>query len=261
MSSFSALAEELDTCWCQAGLGNMIFAAELDSTNLLARRLLEDCWHQEGGNCPEVTVLALEQTAGRGRQGRSWVSGRGLGVYVTMVHAVAESDLQTLPLLAGVGIARTLRTEFGCKAELKWPNDVQVRGRKIGGVLIETVSRGSGPVAALIGFGLNHGHPSSQLPTPVSTSLGLEVDPLPQLSRVASALVAGVTTELAHAGDESYANDAYQQLTAHRPGDALRCRVAGEDISGIFLGFDQRGFLRLDIEGTERLLASGEVIE
>ena len=116
-------------------------------------------------------------------------------------------------------------------------------------------------MAALIGFGLNHGHPSAQLPTPSSTSLRLEIDPLPSLSRVACALVAGVTAELAHAADASYANDAYQQLTAHRPGDTLRCRVAGEDINGIFLGFDQRGFLRLDIEGTERLLTSGEVVE
>ncbi len=260
MSTFSQLVEELDADWSQTKLGSLIFAAELDSTNLFARRLVEE-FQQEGGACPEVTVLALKQTAGRGRQGRSWISQRGLGAYLTIVREIAEDDLQTLPLLTGVGIARTLRSELACEAELKWPNDIHVGGRKIGGILIETVSNASGSVAALIGLGLNHGHTAAQLPTAVSTSLRLEVEAPPPLSRFVCSLVAGVSTELVHVGDKSYANRSYQELTAHRQGDSLRCRVAGEEIEGTFLGFDGHGFLRLEIQGQERLLTSGEVIE
>jgi len=226
----------------------------------LARRLLAKCWR--GDRCPRFSILAGEQTEGRGRQGRSWVSSADLGVYATIVRPVGGRDsVQTLPQLIGVGLAKTLRSEFGCEVGLKWPNDLLVGGRKLGGVLIETVTRDDDDVAAIIGFGVNHGHDAAGLPTPVSTSLRLELDDLPPLEAVARALVAGVLEELRHTGDLDYAGRSYEQLTIHRSGDRLRCRVGERALEGSFIGFDRYGHLRLEVGGSECVFNSGEIVE
>jgi BirA family biotin operon repressor/biotin-[acetyl-CoA-carboxylase] ligase len=238
---------------------NLIVADSIDSTNSLARRVFDEAWTGSGPG-PEAVIAALEQTAGRGRQGRGWVSRRGLGVYATLLLAVSERELQTLPLLVGIGLARALRN-LGCPARLKWPNDVQVAGRKLGGILIESISRDTTGAAAIIGFGVNHGHGAAELPTPAATSLRQVLDPLPDFASVATDLVAAVLAEIEHAGDVAYARSAYEEMTVHRAGETLRCRMADEDLEGVFLGFDERGFLRLAVDGCERRVASGEIVE
>ena len=239
---------------------NVIVAERVDSTNTLARRLFDDAWTGLGAG-PQALVVALEQTAGRGRQGRVWVSRRGLGIYATLLLAIGEAELQTLPLLVGIGLARGLG-RLGCPARLKWPNDIQVDGRKLGGILIESISRDASRVAAaIVGFGVNHGHLASELPTPQATSLRQWVDPLPPFEEVTAELAASVLGEIERAGDAAYARRAYQELTVHQAGDVVRCRIAHEDLEGVFLGFDERGFLRLTVDGRERRVASGEIVE
>lgn len=239
---------------------NVVVADSVDSTNTLARRLIDGGWSTLGRG-PEAVILALEQTAGRGRQGRTWVSRHGLGIYATLLLGLEEERLQTLPLLVGVGVARGLE-RFGCTARLKWPNDVQVGGRKLGGILIESVSRDASRIAAaIVGFGINHGHDGQQLPTAASTSLRQVLHPLPPFEQVAAGLVASVLAEIGRADNPAYARRAYEERTVHRAGDTLRCRVAHEDLEGTFLGFDERGFLRLAVDGRERRVASGEIVE
>jgi BirA family transcriptional regulator, biotin operon repressor / biotin---[acetyl-CoA-carboxylase] ligase len=240
-------------------LENLIVAERIDSTNTLARRFFDEAWTGSGPG-PEALIVALEQTAGRGRQGRRWVSRKGLGVYATLLLAVREAELQMLPLLVGIGLARALQG-LGCPARLKWPNDIQVGGRKLGGILIESMSREAAGAAAIVGFGINHGHHAAELPTPTSTSLRQVLAPLPGFERVAVELVAAVLAEIDHADDAAYARSAYGEMTVHRTGDTLRCRIAHEDLEGVFLGFDERGFLRLSVGGHERRVASGEIVE
>ncbi len=211
--------------------------------------------------CPVLAIVAREQTAGRGRQGRTWVSESDVGIYATIVRPVAAgSCLQTLPLLVAIGLARSLR-DLGCEVGLKWPNDLLVDGKKLGGVLIETLSRPDETVVAIIGFGINHGHRDDQLPTPVSTSLRLQVEPLPDLPTVVGAVLRGVDAELSHLGDIPYARERYEELSIHDRGEQLRFTMGGQEIEGTFLGFDERGFLRLEVSGREKILASGEILE
>ena len=215
----------------------------------------------EGGRCPELVFLAQQQTAGRGRQGRSWISDDELGIYATIVRPVEEgSHLQTLPLLVGVGLAKALR-RFDFPVGLKWPNDLEIRGRKLGGILIETMSRGESDIGAIIGFGINHGHKRGGLPTPNSTSLRLEIEELPSLARIAAALFRSVQEELRHLGNVAYARDLYGEMSVHRTGEMLRCRLGERAIEGRFLGFDPRGFLRLEVAGREEVLSAGEILE
>lgn len=241
------------------GFDNLVVLRQVGSTNDCARRFVEAIW-SKGAQMPRLAILADEQTAGRGRQGRSWVSDRGLGVYATVVWFPRAEHLQALPLLVGVGLARGLRT-LGCEAGLKWPNDLLVRGRKIGGILIETLTREGGETVAMIGFGVNHGHSASDLPTPQATSLREEVEEVPNLDSTAGILLRSLALELGNLHDEVYARREYEELSVHRRGDRLRCRLGGESVDGTFLGFDHRGFLRLEVEGRERVMNAGEVYE
>lgn len=259
------------------GPANRIVCASVPSTNSLARRIAAE-YLEEEQKPPSFLLLAIEQTRGRGRGGRVWESPAG-GVYASLLcHAEDRAALATLPLLAAVGVAHGLVPHLPAGAweapgsGIKWPNDLLVGGRKIGGVLIEAVRAGSDGGVAVVGFGVNHGAAGSPAPLPWATSLALlreeaerrgagEAAAVPGLGRLARDLVAAVDAELAHAGDPAYAVDAYRSLSIHSPGDEITCRLAGELVRGTFRGFDERGFLALDTPSGERRLATGEVVE
>jgi len=240
------------------GFANVVQVRTVDSTNLLARRILDA--RKGDGACPKMAIVAWEQTAGRGRQGRSWVSTGGMGIYVTVVRPVLAAELQTLPLLVPVGLARAIRA-LGCRVGRKWPNDLLVAGKKLGGILIETVGGAAGEVVAIIGFGINHGQSSSELPLATATSLRHELGKPPNIATVSAFLLRELDRELEHLGDTEYARDAYEKLSVHSLGDHLSCRIGGRGIEGTFLGFDVHGFLRLDVGGTEQILPAAEVVE
>ena len=92
-----------------------------------------------------------------------------------------------------------------------------------------------------------------------ATSLRLEMDPPPPLAALACELGEAVHRQLDHLGDAGYAARLYAELSLHRPGDRLRCHAGEETVEGTFLGFDRRGFLRLEVAGREMQLAAGEV--
>lgn len=259
MSLFQDFVAEIDERWRTGRSGNAIVVDEIDSTNLLGRRLVENL-RAVDESCPEISVFALAQSAGRGRQGRSWTSYAGLGVYATLVRAVSARESQRLPLAVAVGLAGCLRHRYGCPVELKWPNDLLVDGRKLGGILIELLPA-EGCTTAIIGFGVNHGHGPDELPTPESTSLRQALVDLPALAGLACDLAEAVDAELAGLASPSALRDRYADLTAHRLGEEMRCRVGGRDVVGIFRGFDSRGFLRIETGGSESILASGEILE
>ena len=100
-------------------------------------------------------IIADTQTAGRGRQGRSWCSPPGAGLYVSVVM---RPPLRAVPLLtvgAGVAIAEGIRAATGLTPALKWPNDVYVGARKLAGILAEAGSIPGGAQHVVLGFGIN----------------------------------------------------------------------------------------------------------
>ncbi|HVT57873.1 MAG TPA: biotin--[acetyl-CoA-carboxylase] ligase [Thermoanaerobaculia bacterium] len=164
------------------GQENLVVVELAVSTNLLARGVAVD-YESEGLELAPLLVVAFEQSGGRGRQGRSWSSPRGRGVYATLALRLAAPELlQTLPLLVGVGLCRALSSHLAAGCRLKWPNDLLVetmagsgpspRWRKIGGILIEALVRPGSSTVALIGFGVNHGQRRDELPS-AATSLRL----------------------------------------------------------------------------------------
>lgn len=108
-------------------------------------------------------ALAEYQTGGRGRRGRRWISpfGGGLCLSISWCFAVAPRELQALSLAAGVGIMRALARVGAGELTLKWPNDVVLHGRKVGGILVDLDGEAQGPLRAVIGAGLNLSVPDS----------------------------------------------------------------------------------------------------
>ena len=91
--------------------------------------------HVESGGRAGTVIVADTQSEGRGRQGRSWESSLG-GLYMTALLE-AGPHVNLMPLVAGVAVVETIRDGFGVEAMLKWPNDMLIGGRKVGGVLLD----------------------------------------------------------------------------------------------------------------------------
>mgnify|MGYP000244716598 CR=1 FL=1 len=142
---------------------------EVGSTNDVA-------WEWAASGAPEgALVVARAQTRGRGRAGRTWLSpaGGGLWFSVVLYPGLVHPAAGMLPLAVGFGVAAGLR-RLGLRAELKWPNDVLVGGRKICGVLVEGRFSGSRLATAVAGVGVNWTVP--EVPGRAGRVTGLEVE-------------------------------------------------------------------------------------
>jgi BirA family transcriptional regulator, biotin operon repressor / biotin---[acetyl-CoA-carboxylase] ligase len=266
VDSFSGYLADLERSQpANAGLRpeNLVAVCCISSTNHLAREIVAE-YEREAQALQPTLVLAYEQSGGRGRQGRSWSSPPGKGIYATRVLATGDiDDLQTLPLLVGVGLCRGLAAHLPVPVRLKWPNDLVVETaegrRKIGGILIEALVRPGEGAAALIGFGVNHGHLAADLPANATSGqlLGTQAS----LTAWTWDLVAALETELRHLGDTDYAVAAYRENSVHQAGELIAARVGDGVAEGRFIGFDERGRLLLDRDGEELRLTAGEVIE
>ena len=250
--------------------GGLIALEQVDSTLLLGHRIVDE-YAREGAIAPDADILAWQQSAGQGRQGHSWSSPPGGGVYATLIRAQPEPQcLQMLPLRAAVALCEALNRWLGGRCRLKWPNDLLVGESKLGGILIEAITQeGLGSVAA-ISFGVNHTADLAAIGEPQATSLVREMaasgnpageaPAVPSLAAMALGLIAALDAELERDAPASEVLEHYQRLSTYKPGDFLRCRIDNHLLEGLFLGFDEHGFLRLEVGGDERLLSTGEIL-
>ena len=126
-------------------------------------------WTRRGGlraqGCPEGLVVVTEQqTAGRGRFGRSWVSGPGESLLLSIVLRPTAEQLPQANMAATLAVARTADRHVDGRVTIKWPNDVRIGGRKVAGILIEADSQAGLIASAVVGIGINisvdtSGHP------------------------------------------------------------------------------------------------------
>ena len=143
----------------------------IDSTNTLAMREAEQ--GQESG----TIYLADEQTVGRGRGAHEWHSAAGSGLYVSILlrPAIVPADILWLSLAAGLAVQAAVRDVTSLAPDIRWPNDLLLSGRKMGGILTELNAEVTRVRHAVIGIGLNVHQPSfpPEL-TLLATSLKLE---------------------------------------------------------------------------------------
>ena len=145
------------------------FFRATDSTNSDALQ-----WAAEGA--PEgALVVADEQRAGRGRWGRSWIAPPNSSILFSLVlrpgGLVSGLDLLTTAL--GVACAHGIEEVTGLSPGLKWPNDVEIGGRKVAGILVETLINGTHEVVAVAGIGINVSWPNGEIPG--ATSIDAEL--------------------------------------------------------------------------------------
>lgn len=143
----------------------------IDSTNNKAK-----CFGREGA-LHGTLILAEEQTAGKGRLGRTWDSPRGKAIYMTLLlrPQLAPEQASMLTLLAALAVADGIRAVTGIAAQIKWPNDIVVNGRKLCGILTEMNADSNGIRYVVVGIGINcnmHSFPEELDQT--ATSLLLE---------------------------------------------------------------------------------------
>jgi BirA family biotin operon repressor/biotin-[acetyl-CoA-carboxylase] ligase len=222
----------------------------LDETGSTNAVLVE---RARAGTAPEFSVvMTTNQTAGRGRLGRTWVAPPGKTIAVSVLLTPTDR-LSWLPLLAGLAMTRAVRSLVtGHEVTLKWPNDVQVDGLKVSGLLAELVP-GAGVV---IGAGLNLTIDESELPTPVSTSLTLVgASPDDLVDRALAAYLG----ELRGLYEGMLAGaDIRSQVEAECSTIGRRVRVelpGGDDLYGTATGIDAEGRLVVD----DRVVAAGDV--
>lgn len=132
----------------------------INSTNTRAIELAS------AGGANGTLVLARQQTAGRGRLGRQWVSPSDSGIYASFLlrpDTQSIQNLSTITLAVGVAVAKAIRTTAGIDIGLKWVNDLVFDGKKLGGILCEMPASSSGK-ALIIGIGINVRFQENQLP-------------------------------------------------------------------------------------------------
>lgn len=223
-----------------------------------------------GGGLPHGSVLVAEaQTAGRGRQGRTWVSAPGAGLTFSMLVRPAEvsaSRWPWLPLLAGTALASAVTRICVLGVRLKWPNDLlavpgDAQPRKLAGILSER----SGDAVA-IGIGLNVSARAADLPSPEATSLALEdarwVSRQELLVTVLREFESCYTAWERAGGDVDAcgAREAYRHFSLTW-GREVRVELPDEaELHGLARGVDDAGRLVIDTEFDERAVTAGDVV-
>ena len=165
------------------------YLPECGSTNAYVKEHFEEFG-------PVGAVYTENQTAGRGRLGRSWVNAEGKALYYTAAIREPLAQPATLPLLASLAVRRQLQLRYGVDCQIKWPNDLLLNGKKIVGILCESVSYGYQQQGRgiLCGIGINLAQPQSyfdamELPHGTSLALqGIAVDPAADAAALAESM-------------------------------------------------------------------------
>ena len=236
---------------------DVILFRVLDSTNAEALRRLE-----MGAVAPFV-VVAEQQTAGRGRRGRVWVSPFGENLYFTLAIKIDQGarQLEGLSLVVGLAVLKALRNAGVVGAGLKWPNDVLASGRKLAGVLLELVGDLADVCHVVIGIGINVNMLNSteeidQQWTSVSIETGKLIDRNMLLAELQIQLDDYLALHLKH-GFSSLSDEWETNNLWH--GQSVVLSAGEQNVSGIIQGVDSSGALRLLIDGVLRTFSGGEI--
>jgi BirA family biotin operon repressor/biotin-[acetyl-CoA-carboxylase] ligase len=242
----------------------LVVLGETGSTNDDLRRLAAE-------GAPEGTVVVADhQTAGRGRMGRRWISEPGLGVCVSVLFRPA-ARIESIPrftLGASVAACRACR-ESSAPAEIRWPNDVFARGRKVAGILAEVRSTGSTPGELVVGAGFNVNQALEDFPEKLRSAAGSlriarDGEPVDREALAAAFVIrlGEVARSLAREGWDDVSN-AWSGMSPTSTGRAVRVLSAeGKRVlDGTTRGIDPGGALRVEAgDGSIALVRLGESV-
>lgn len=242
------------------GLAPVEIFDEVDSTMLEARR------RAERGETGPVWLVARRQTEGRGRRGRSWLSGEG-NLLTTYLFATDRppAEMALLGFAAGLAIAETLEAS-GAQGQvrLKWPNDVMIDGAKTAGILLESGPRQDGGIWVALAFGVNIAAAPEELDQPV-TCLHAALPAGAKFRPTEADFFMSVRPKL-----EDWSlrleREGFEPLRqawlarAYGLGQSVRVQQGDAQIEGRLVGISPRGELELETDVGTRLIAAGDVL-
>lgn len=240
---------------------NIIYLENVDSTNNYAKKAAEAPF-KEG-----TVIIAEEQSLGRGRLGRHWVSPRGKGVWMSIMLKpdILPADAPKLAIVTAYAVANALCSCCSLEARIKWPNDIVAGGRKICGILTEMSAEADEIKYVVIGIGINanielddFGPEVSKIATSISIENG---SPVSRKVLAASVLdeFEKVYTDFVESGSIGFLLDGYRDKSAVL-GKEIRVISKKEEITGLAVDISEQGHLVLRLEdGALREVMSGEV--
>jgi len=220
--------------------------------------------HARRGADEGLCIIAREQTAGRGRYGRTWVSGKDAGLYMSLVlrPGIEQQRLPLITLLAGVAVHDSL-TEFGISPDIKWVNDVLVNGKKICGILADAVETSRG-IAVILGIGINLGSGNfppevAEIATSVEAETQRSVSP-DEMAVAVCGRLRGLYNEFVESADTAFVIDKWRDRSSYFTGKDVRVSIDGTDVTGTTDGLEDNGALRVrTADGSIKIIHAGDV--
>lgn len=210
-------------------------------------------------------VTADAQTHGHGRRGRDWASPPGKGVYLSVVWRpeIAVADVGQLTMITAFAAASTIEKISSLSVSTKWPNDVLLNGKKIGGVLCETGLEKDRIAFVVAGVGLNINFTAAEFPErPIfpATSLAIETGKCFDVESAREVLVTCLQHEYSRYGDGEW-NTQRGEFIAQCSilGEPVRVQNENGEYSGVAVGIDHNGLLVVQNENGLRTVAAGDV--
>ena len=222
------------------------------------------------GEAPGTVLITDYQSAGRGRQGRTWTAPPGSGIAMSILvrpEGIDPSRWTWLSLLAGLAVSDGVRSAGDLPAVLKWPNDVLIADRKVCGILSERVDTAQGP-ACVVGIGINVSLDENELPVPTATSLAIAARQLGARQPSRTAVIATVLAafELLYVRWEAQDGDDASLAASY----AERCDTLGRpvrvllneqrSVDGIADRVDREGRLVVRTDSGSSAYGAGDVI-
>ena len=232
-----------------------------ESTNSVALQL--DAQDEPHG----TVVIAEEQTAGRGRLGRNWYSEKSSGIYTSIIlrPPLSPAAAPILTLLAGVAAHHAVCSATGLGADIRWPNDLLVNGKKVCGILTEMKAELDRLHMVVLGIGINVNHRA--MPEDlrdIGTSLALEGGRRYSRLQILTELLRQVERHyhmLLKDGNAAIVRE-WSAASSYAEGKRVRIKANGCERSGTTAGLDASGALKiLRDDGKQELLVAGEITE
>lgn len=212
-----------------------------------------------------LCIVAREQTAGRGRLDRHWVSPKDAGLYCSILlrPQVDHSVWPLLTLMAGVAVHHALLDSCRLVTDIKWPNDILANGRKLCGILAETVETPMGR-AVIVGIGINlndRSFPSEF--NQVATSIEAATGETPNMELVLNALIHAFTRQYEVLRQPAGAENIIAEWSANSSyghGKQIQVVDSNETFAGTTRGLERDGALRVETDtGEIRIVRAGDV--
>lgn len=229
---------------------------EIDSTNEEVKR------RAEAGEAGGLFILARTQTAGRGRRGRAWVSGKG-NLFATLLirPGVPPQTAAQLSFVAAIAVAETFESLGASAVTVKWPNDVLIGGAKAAGILLESSARSAAEIDWLaVGMGLNLAEAPAGTPYPATSLKAATGRAPPDPADVLPILAAAWARQYEVWKDEGFMTIRAAWLArAEGLGRRITARLEAEEMEGDFVDLSETGELVLETRAGRRRVSAGEI--